>query len=357
MDHFLAIDGICAWPNLSLLPDGTLLAVVFNQPCHGLWEGDVESWASTDGGTTWIRRGIVAPHEPGTNRMNVAVGLARNGDVIALVSGWDKRQRSGHPSGFSGCRALPVWVCRSKDGGATWTHTEAGLPTPEGMRNGIPYGDIIPLGDQTLGACVYASNKERKDSDSYFYSSADDGQTWQLRSTIHAGEANETAPAALPDGTLLAAARTRTEQHLELFRSSDHGVSWEPGGPLSAPWQIPAHLLCLGQDQVLLTHGIRVKDWGFLGIAARLSRDAGASWSSPVAMVRNTHDESNRWLAKDGGYPSTVRLEDGTLVTAYYTSGNPRHHRYHMAVVRWRIEDVSFETGGKSYALWSLDRP
>ena len=30
-----AIQGVCAWPNLQILADGTILAMIFNQPCHG----------------------------------------------------------------------------------------------------------------------------------------------------------------------------------------------------------------------------------------------------------------------------------------------------------------------------------
>jgi Na+/melibiose symporter-like transporter len=37
----IAIDNVCAWPNLTKLPDGAIIATIFNQPCHGLWEGDV----------------------------------------------------------------------------------------------------------------------------------------------------------------------------------------------------------------------------------------------------------------------------------------------------------------------------
>ena len=40
---------------------------------------------------------------------------------------------------------------------------------------------------------------------------------------------------------------------------------------------------------------------------------------------------------RDGGYPSTVVLEDGLLVTAYYSRGMPSHNRYHVGVVRWRL--------------------
>ena len=65
-----AVQGVCAWPNLQMLSDGTIVALIFNQPCHGLWEGDLDCWASEDGGGTWRFRGRAAAHEPGTNRMN-----------------------------------------------------------------------------------------------------------------------------------------------------------------------------------------------------------------------------------------------------------------------------------------------
>lgn len=66
------IDNVCAWPNLKLLPDGNLLAIIFNEPSHGWREGDVEAWISRDGGRLWEHAGTPAPHEPGASRLNVA---------------------------------------------------------------------------------------------------------------------------------------------------------------------------------------------------------------------------------------------------------------------------------------------
>ena len=63
---------------------GTITAAIFNQPCHGAWEGDLDCWASTDGGVNWRFRGRAAQHEPGTNRMNCAAGLAGNGDLLGV---------------------------------------------------------------------------------------------------------------------------------------------------------------------------------------------------------------------------------------------------------------------------------
>ena len=50
MERYIAIDNVCAWPNLTVLPDGTLAVAIYNQPIHGHWRGDVEVWASTDDG-------------------------------------------------------------------------------------------------------------------------------------------------------------------------------------------------------------------------------------------------------------------------------------------------------------------
>ncbi len=37
--EIIAIDNVCAWPNLTKMPDGSIVAAIFNQPTHGGWEG------------------------------------------------------------------------------------------------------------------------------------------------------------------------------------------------------------------------------------------------------------------------------------------------------------------------------
>ena len=111
-ERYVAVDNMCAWPNLTVLPNGDLAAAIFNRPSHGLHEGDVEIWASSDSGKLWKLRGTATTHEPETNRMNVAAGRAHNGDLIVLASGWGGK-------GFRG-KIMPVMVSRSSDGGRTW---------------------------------------------------------------------------------------------------------------------------------------------------------------------------------------------------------------------------------------------
>src|ERR1035438_6754289 len=91
--RFVAIDNVCAWPNLTLLQDGTIIATIFNQPSHGRMEGDIECWASADG-EFWQKRGAAAVHDAAANRMNVAAGLARSGKLVVLASGWSLKKNT-----------------------------------------------------------------------------------------------------------------------------------------------------------------------------------------------------------------------------------------------------------------------
>jgi len=146
----VAIDNVCAWPNLTRLRDGTLIATIFNQPSHGLLAGDVECWASRDGGASWTKRGTPAPRESeDSNRMNVAAGLAGNGDLLVIASGWSSRDAAGKPGQAFRERILPAWVSRSRDGGQTWTIGTQAFPAggpASGQDSRSPSGAAVPFG-------------------------------------------------------------------------------------------------------------------------------------------------------------------------------------------------------------------
>ncbi len=323
MERFVAIDNVCAWPNLTLLPDGTVLAVIFNRPAHGTMEGDVECWAGTDGGALWQRRGVVAPHEPGANRMNVSAGLASDGTLVALASGWNLKE------GRLLDRVLSCWACLSRDQGRTWQHT-TDVAAPEGCDFMIPFGDIICLPDGSLASSCYCRGEAKGTANAHVVFSSDGGNSWGDAVSIGTGDYNETDLLRLREDRWLAAARTARDAHLELFVSEDEGRSWRREGPLTLPRQHPAHLCALSDGRVLLTYGVRNQN--YYGVAARLSEDEGQSWGPPRRLV-DLDD------ATDGGYPSSVQLADGTVVTAYYANRIACHRRYHMGVVRWQPDE------------------
>jgi hypothetical protein len=327
VQRFVAIDNVCAWPKLTMLRDGTIIATIFNQPTHGGWEGDVECWASRDG-RLWEKRGTPAPHEPGTNRMNVAAGRARDGSIVVLASGWSNRPAPGtYRSPYDG-DVLPVWICRSSDQGRTWTRGDSAVPPPaNGPTHIIPFGDIVALADGALGVCLYSGSPKAKEHNSYFYASRDDGRTWSVRGVVRAGNIGETTPVVLPNGRLLAAGRTVDDQHLDLFSSDDHGATWAFRRPVTAKSQHPANLMVLSDGRLLLTYGNRVP--GRFGVEAKFSVDEGGTWSNPITLV---DDLSNG----DCGYPASVERPNGEILTAYYAKGVASHRRYHVGVVQWK---------------------
>lgn len=317
----VAVDNVCAWPNLTLLPAGDVVATIFNQPSHGSVAGDVDCWASTDGGRSWQKRGTAAAHEPDTNRMNIAVGLASGGDLLVISSGWSNRYPKGQEGAAFRAGILEPWVCRSSDGGRTWAVDRHAFPA-RGPRGGdcIPFGDIVPGADGQLRVAIYEVLQLREDR-VYLYRSPDDGKAWGEPAPLDAAaRRNETALAHLGGGQWLAAARI---SELHLYRSEDDAQTWTACGPVTRASQHPGDLLQLRDGRLMLTYGNRTAD---RGVDVRFTRDAGRTWSPPLRVAD---------FQGDGGYPSSVQVADGSVVTAYYASKSSFHGRYHMGVAVW----------------------
>lgn len=332
VESMVAVDNVCAWPSLVRMPDGTIVAALHNQPDHGLREADVVCYASTDGGRKWEFRGTPAPHDTDTIRMNHAFGLAHDGSLVLLCSGWGGKAFREY--------TLPVMVSRSADGGRTWTRSGT-VEKSGNMPDLIPYGPIVQLNGDVLAVNMYDGTSTPDYNRAYVFFSDDDGLTWRNPVIIgesgvfnnpSAGNYNETAILFTGRKTLIAAARTFTRQaRLDLLASDDRGRTWQihesrAGSGLTGPSEHPGHLLQLRDGRILLTYGIRHDAHG---IGARVSGDGGLTWGEPFTVIA--------YGGNDGGYPSSVELDDGVILTAYYSDANRLHSRYHMGVVRWKI--------------------
>ena len=231
--HVVAVENVCAWPNLTLMRDGTIVAVIHNQPFHGQAEGDVECWASRDG-LRWEKRGVITRHEPNTIRMNHAAGLAGNGDLIVLCSGWTD-DADARPA-----EAAEIPRCRAPDLGAPiggrWPH----LGEARRLSRGRTRLDRIHPVRRHLGgrrralhtSCYQgeysdpAKSSKTKGWRSWHFRSDDDGRTWRPVSLIGPRH-NETDIFPLGGKSWLAAARIDA---MELFRSDDDGATWQGPG-------------------------------------------------------------------------------------------------------------------------------
>jgi len=343
MERYIAIDNKCLWPQLIAFENGAIGVVGFNEPCHGTWPGEVQSWVSADGGRTWQTRGVPVPRDEGEIRMNHGTGLAPDGSWLCVVSGYSGWKRS--PAAKEDVRdyvltygdywkslgKLPARVARSWDQGATW-EIIGGLPVMEGWQDLIPFGKIQTGADGHLRMMAYTAmidggNDTRQ---AFFLRSRDGGVTWEIQSEVPSRGTTETATLHVGGGRWVSASR-RVESHggelLVGYVSGDDGATWTGGEVLGIRDSFPAWLV-LWQDRLLLLHGNRAE--GNLGVVARVFDSVNHGWTSPRRLVE---------LGGDLGYPSAVVNSTGELVIAYYASDVPAHRRYHMGVLILTAEE------------------
>ena len=328
----VAVDNVCAWPNLTVLKDGTIVAAIFNQPSHGSMAGDVDCWASKDNGQTWQKTGTPAPHEPDANRMNVAAGRAKNGDLIVIASGWSNKYPPGKSGAAFRAAILDPWICRSSDGGRTWTVDKQAVSNkaPDG-NPWVPFGDVVQGDDGLLRAAVYSwPGYSPRNERVFIIQSRDDGKTWGDFIPLDEDNIrNETAMLNLGGGKWLIAVRYSA---LYCYASADNCATWQARGRITEGNQHPAHLLRLKDGRILLTYGDRTGT--IHGVEVLTSSDEGKTWTGPLRVVD--------WQG-DGGYPSSVQLPDGQILTAYYARKIEGHDRYHMGVAAWDPQKLPTE--------------
>ncbi|MFN0078363.1 MAG: sialidase family protein [Prosthecobacter sp.] len=219
---------------------------------------------------------------------------------------------------------LGEWVIRSTDGGKSWSNR---IPTIVNSPHGpiqLKDGRLLYAGKQLWAA-------ERKIG---VVESKDDGQTWQWLAEIPTRKGDKNAYHELhaveaADGALIAQIRNHNvanKGETLQTESSDGGKTWSEPHAIGV-WGLPSHLLRLRDGRLLMTYGHRRKPYGN---QARISADNGKTWGEAMIL-------SDDGIGGDLGYPSTVELPDGTLLTLWYeTMQEPK-----LAVLRqatWRLE-------------------
>jgi hypothetical protein len=202
------------------------------------------------------------------------------------------------------------WMIRSTDGGTSWSAPyRCTLSSPHGpivLSDGrlLFVGKEVRANPQRVGACE----------------SMDDGLTWKWMGEIpsmvghnHTGY-HELHAVEAKDGTIIAHIRNHnaTEKYETLqTESTDGGKTWSVPHTIGV-WGFPSHLLKLRDGRLVVTYSYRRKPYGN---QARVSSDNGRTWSEPVLLSPDSD-------TADLGYPSTVELSDGTLLSVWYEALN-----------------------------------
>ncbi len=202
---------------------------------------------------------------------------------------------------------LGEWVLRSTDGGETWSK-----PIPTVVNS--PHGPVQLKDGRLLYAGKQLWTAEKKIG---VAESKDDGLTWQWLADIPTRQGDsavrgyhELHAIEAADGTLIAQIRNHNDaskgETLQ-SESKDGGKTWSEPHSIGV-WGLPSHLLRLRDGRLVMTYGHRRKPYGN---QARISSDNGQTWGEAMIL-------SGDGIGGDLGYPSTVELPDGTLLSVWY---------------------------------------
>ena len=119
----------------------------------------------------------------------------------------------------------------------------------------------------------------------------------------------------LDDGKILVHIRVQNYGAFTVYQSEscDNGRSWTTPHPLlPLNGGSPPHIMKHSSGMLICTYGYREKPYG---IKAMFSNDNGESWDYGYDIYVND-------FSSDLGYPSSVELEDGSILTVFYAHPN-----------------------------------
>jgi len=331
------------WPTLGRLGNNDLIAVWSGRRReHVCPFGTVEMMLSRDGGESWTYPRTV--HESAIDDRDAGVLETAKGTIFvtsfsslayapSVAPGGkyaeDARWLAAHhrlPDDAARQAELGCWGFRSTDGGLTFSERiDTVVNSPHGPCQ-LKDGRLLYLGKE-----LWTETKRIGAAES-----SDDGKTWKWIGEIPARDGDqgrdyhELHAVECPSGKILAQIRNHNEtDHRETLQTESHdgGRSWSPPVAIGV-WGLPSHLLVLRNGRLVMTYGYRRAPFGN---QARVSSDEGATWSEPITL-------SDDGIGSDLGYPSTVELDEGTLVTVWYEkfADSPRAQ---LRQARWRLGD------------------
>jgi sialidase-1 len=305
------------WPTLARRRNGELLvAYSGGREAHVCPYGRVELIRSRDDGRTWswpevLLDTAIDDRDAGIVETPSGALLVTTFTSLAYEASLAKNPRwqSVQNRATAGQRRslLDTWMLRSTDGGLTWS-------APYRVPVNSPHGPVA-LED---GRLLYAGKQLwQPGSKIGVCESTDDGRNWRWLADIPARPGDDPAKDChelhavdAGAGRLLVHIRNHNPRNAgETLQSesTDGGRSWTTPHPIGV-WGLPSHLLRLRDSRIVMTYGHRRAPFG---IQARTSRDRGATWSDPIAI-------SSDGTGGDLGYPSTVELAGGALLTVWY---------------------------------------
>ena len=349
--------GYFGWPSVARGGDGTLYVVASGlRSAHICPFGRTVLCVSRDEGRTWESPRVVndTPLDDrdagvlalGGSRLLAAWFTSdtreyRDEEFVAGLDPaarphWEQGMRRLSPQAVE--RWLGSWVRLSEDGGETWGESiRAPVTAPHGPVR-LRGGDLFYLGkERSSGLSGLAPNGAAA------FRSADGGRTWRPAGTVPMIEAtgpgnyHEPHAAELPSGRLLGMIRVQSAGpdgdvaraglisfSIAQTESDDGGATWSTPHTLGFHGS-PPHLLRHSSGALILSYGYRLSPYGQ---RVAISRDEGATWGHDFVL----RDDGP---SADLGYPASVELAGGDVLTVYYQQV-AAGHKCALLCSRWR---------------------
>ncbi len=353
--------GYFGWPTVARLSDGTLLVAASGlRNEHVCPFGRSVLLRSDDGGASWsaprvINDGPLDDRDTGL----VALGgrsvlltwfvsynrsFVAEGHLDSLPPLMQQRWRKGLDATDDAlaARCEGSFLRISDDAGETWGPTiRVPVSSPHGPTV-LRDGSLLYLGKERLPW------RQRGEGRVQALRSADGGQTWVLTGEVPllngtaVGNYHEPHAIELPSGRLLGMIRVQDRPNAPKVadagiipfsilqtHSDDGGATWSVPRPLGFHGS-PPHLLRHSSGVLVMVYGYRLAPFGQ---RVALSRDEGETWEHDLVLRDDGPDA-------DLGYPSSVELSDGSILTVYYQKPHRREDKCALLCSRWRIDSV-----------------
>ena len=323
-------NGYFAWPSVARLQDGRLAMVASGfRYRHICPFGKVVMCVSDDEGASWSRPAIIMD----TPLDDRDAGILPFGERSLLVTSfnnskeaqraynrgyWETAERkdgdnlyiSGYLDVLDGETAEAAYLGStftvSHDGGKTFGEVlRCPVTSPHGPTL-TPNGDILYVGR-------YFGAPRSPDRHLAAFRLTPDGQSELLGEIpdIPGLESHEPHAIVLKDGRILVHIRVQGQGLFTVYQSEspDGGRTFTAPRPLLADQGgSPPHLLKLRNGTLISTYGYRQPPYG---IKVMVSRDRGHTWDTD-------HDLYINGVHHDLGYPASVELENGDILTVFY---------------------------------------
>ncbi len=309
----------CGWPTLARRSNGKLIVVWSGgREAHVCPFGRVDMMTSDDEGQTWtwprtLLDSAIDDRDAGVLETSQGSLLVTTFTSLAYEQRkWPDEARERWAAAQRRLNVvrrqaeLGQWMIRSTDGGVTWSSRYSSIVNS-------PHGPIQLSDGRLLYAGVRLWDPGRKVG---VCESTDDGQTWRWLSDIPVRDGDqmkdyhELHAVETTSGKIIVHIRNHNpSQSRETLQceSDDGGMTWTSPHSIGV-WGLPSFLLRLRSGRLLMSYGYRRAPFGN---QARYSDDEGNTWSEPLTI-------SDDGSGGDLGYPSTVELSDGSLLTVWY---------------------------------------